>query len=301
MNKLVTVILILITGSANGQTSIYHPFPDSNVVWNFHYFMNCFANGIGDQYYSITISGDTLINSQSYHKLSTPFVQSFSTGFCGGVDIGYKGAIRQDTLNRKVFFIPPSNNTEQLLYDFNMQVGDTVEGIIESLSSPKDTVQSIDSVLIDGSYRKRWIINSCYEINFIEGIGSIYGLFETSPGCINDLANFWITCFQQNEVTLYPNPSTNCELITSIKETFPKPIQATVSPNPFHYSALLQLNSNFEKADIIIYNAFGAQVRQQNIISQMTTLNRDELSNGIYFYQIINNNRRIHAGKFIID
>ncbi len=89
-------LLLLATLSslcANGQTSVYHPFPDSNAVWNFHFQWYCFANGTADEYYSITISGDTIIGSQTYHKLSTPFVQSFSTGNCGGSPMGYRGAI----------------------------------------------------------------------------------------------------------------------------------------------------------------------------------------------------------------
>lgn len=94
-----------------GQTSIYHPFPDSNAVWNFHIQAYCFQNGDGDENYSIILLGDTIINSQSYHKLTTPFVESYSTGSCGATQTGYKGAIRQDSAAKKVFYVQPTKAT----------------------------------------------------------------------------------------------------------------------------------------------------------------------------------------------
>jgi len=160
----------------------------------------CFPiGGTIDSYYSVTISGDTLISSQIYHKLSTPFVQSIITGTCTPyVNSGYDGAIRQDTANRTVFYVPPSDSLEQLLYDFNMQMGDTVKGFLESFASPADTVHSIDSVLVGTNYRKRWNINPWYNIYLIEGIGSTYGLIVPSPGFIVDFADYTLTCFTQN-------------------------------------------------------------------------------------------------------
>src|SRR5204863_2804445 len=139
---------------------------------------------------------------------------------CPTTMAGYRGAIRQDTMNRKVFFVSPSNTTEQLLYDFNMQVGDTVKGYIETFTSPSDTVKSIDSVLVGNSYRKRWTINTgfLWEVRFIEGIGSIHGLIEFSWGNTYYAPVYFFGCFAQNGQTLY-NYSTfsgPCELITSI-------------------------------------------------------------------------------------
>src|SRR5258705_7649220 len=150
MKKLLLLLATIFTLTANAQTSVYHPFPDSSAIWNFHTTQwICNFGGTIHSYYSITISGDTLISSQVYHKLLTPFVQSIIMGNCTPyIYSGYKGAIRQDTADRKVFFVPPSASNEQLLYDFNMQVGDTVKGYLESWALPSDTVQSIDSVLV---------------------------------------------------------------------------------------------------------------------------------------------------------
>jgi hypothetical protein len=96
------VLLLFHVLSAEGQSSIYHPFPDSNAAWNFNFSDYCFSNGTGNENYSIILSGDTSINKRSYHILAVPFIQSFSTGSCtGNVSTGYNGAIRQDIKNKK--------------------------------------------------------------------------------------------------------------------------------------------------------------------------------------------------------
>jgi hypothetical protein len=41
----------------------------------------------------------------------------------------YAASIRQDTAARKVYIVPRNQTSEQLLYDFNMQVGDIFMGI----------------------------------------------------------------------------------------------------------------------------------------------------------------------------
>ncbi|MDA9312690.1 hypothetical protein OAD50_03035 [Vicingaceae bacterium] len=55
-----------------------------------------------------------------------------------------------------------------------MQVGETVQGYIQSTGLQTETVQSIDSVLVGTVNHKRWTINTYYNIYFIEGIGSTY-------------------------------------------------------------------------------------------------------------------------------
>jgi hypothetical protein len=299
MKNLLLLSLITVTFSIKAQTSVYHPFPDSNAVWNFHFQWYCFANGTADEYYSITFSGDTTISSQTYHKLNTPFVRSFSTGICGGSLIGYKGAIRQDTVARKIFFVPPSDSAEQLLYDFNMQVGDTIQGYLDYFGLPA-IIQSIDSILIGNSFRKRWNL-SCYGIQVIEGIGNTYGLIEYLPGCATDFPDYTLTCFSQNEETLYPDMTSNCELITSVKSISGRGIVATLSPNPFNSTATFTVNIHLGNTELKIYNALGKQVRQQRINSLSTTIHRDRLSNGIYFYQVTSDNKQVVSGKFAIE
>ena len=297
MKILLLLNMTLLALFANGQTSVYHSFPDRNTVWNFHFQLYCFANGTGDKYYLITFSGDTLINSQTYHKLTTPFVQSFSSGTCGGIPTGYKGAIRQDTAGKKVFYISPTDTTEQLLYDFTMQVGDTVRGYIESFAFPPDIVQSIDSVLVGSTYRKRWNINNCYNIQFIEGIGSTYGLFERSPGCITDHEDYSLTCFHQNGQTLYPDTTTNCQLITSINSIDNYSNQFKVFPNPSNGSFTIDFD-NADIKEIKLTDLLGKIILQQ-MTNMQTQIKIDNLQGRTYILNIIDRENRTINRKII--
>ncbi|MCK9220744.1 MAG: T9SS type A sorting domain-containing protein [Bacteroidales bacterium] len=299
MKKLLLIAATLIVFSANAQTTVYHPFPDSNAVWNIHYWMYSWMYGTEDCFYSITFSGDTVIGTQSYHKLNTPFIQSNFTETRNGEATGYKGAIRHDAMNKKVYFVPPTTNTEQLLYDFTMQVGDTVQGYLETFASPPDIVQSIDSVQVGNSFRKRWIINTCYNISLIEGIGSTYGLIEATPGCITDLPDMTITCFQQNGQSLYPDTTTNCQLITSVNPISKNSGEIIISPNPSHGSFTISFEPNMNINEFRITDLSGKTMVHQQMDNQ-SSIKINNFQNGVYIFSTINNDNIQITKKIII-
>ncbi len=270
---------LFLTLSLYSQTNVYHPFPDSNAVWNFNYQSYCFSQGQANDNYSIVISGDTIIKNQTYLKLHTPFVQALSIGGCGSRTIGYKGAFREDIANKKVYFVPPLDSTEKLIYDFTLQVGDLINGYLQ-LHSP-DTVLSIDSVLVGNSYRKRWLINRCYNISYIEGIGSTYGFFGQSPGCATDFPGFSLYCFQQNGQSIYPSTAIGCQIITSIKNIESDYRAIDISPNPsfgvVHIDALNPIEN------VLIYNMKGQLLKRMNNPKGQFELPKEQ---GLYIVQI---------------
>jgi hypothetical protein len=296
MKKILVLFSTILTLVANGQTS-YYSFPDSNAVWNIETYYQCWGGVPGPvyQFYSITFSGDTLISSQTYHKLTAPFVETYASGCSGGgivLDV-YKGAIRQDSTNRKVFFVPPSNNIEELLYDFNMQVGDTVKGYLETFASPVDTVESIDSVLVGSTYRKRWNINLGYDIHLIEGIGSTFGLVERSPGNGPDWAAYSITCFQQDGQPLYPETASTCELITSINSKDKFLNQINVFPNPSEGSLTIDFGETNIK-EVQLTDILG-NILLHRVLNAQTNFEIKELKGGTYILTLIDtDNRRIN-------
>lgn len=282
MKKALLLFSILLTIQSIAQTSIYHPFPENSAIWNFHYSMYCFQNGQNDDTYSITIDGDTIINNQTYHKLVTPFIQSNSTGSCGfATSIDYNGAIREDIANKKVYYIPSSENLEQLLYDFTLEVGDTVKGYLEPDFSELDTVHSIDSVLVGNNYHKRWLINSCYDIYIIEGIGSTFGLIHKSNSCMTDLDNYSLNCFQQNGNSLYPESANNCNLITEILD-IDKNENITILKNQINNSVTIEIENISNIKEIQIIDIKG-NIIYQKINPIEKRINFNNYSNGIYF------------------
>ena len=300
--KLLFLSFLLTLTIGYGQINSYHPIPVSDVVWNLNFYNYCFAN-VTNENYSLSFSGDTLINGQIYQKMISSQIQVIS-GFCGlNTTLGYKGAIRNDIANKKVFFVSPSGNIEQLLYDFNLEVGDTVVGYFEeTISGFPEIVQSIDSVLVGNAYHKRWSINPLYEVYFIEGIGSSYGLIELLPGGnISDLPQRSITCFSLYGTSIYPSSPTYCNIISSVSTHDEMPGSINVFPNPFSIHTTLQTDSYFNDATLRVYNSFGKIVKQiENISGQSITLFRDNLQSGIYYISLSQGGKVIKSEKLVL-
>ena len=110
--------------------------------------------------------------------------------------------IKNATPANKIFFIYQSQNTDSLLFDYNLNVGDTVKGILAPLFSYA-FVTSIDSVIINSQYHKRWNLDYCsgYSFYFIQGIGSNLGLIE-SFGCGAGIVSYLI-CVMDSLGSIY--------------------------------------------------------------------------------------------------
>ncbi|MBA3704943.1 MAG: T9SS type A sorting domain-containing protein [Bacteroidetes bacterium] len=76
-----------------------------------------------------------------------------------------------------------------------------------------------------------------------------------------------------------------------------------VYPNPFIINFTLKFSSEIviKNTKMKIYDVSGREVKTISIASNETIINRDELQNGIYFYSIINNNKKIANGKLVVQ
>ena len=77
--------------------------------------------------------------------------------------------------------------------------------------------------------------------------------------------------------------------------------QISICPNPFSNATTLNTNKIFENAIFLVYNPLGEQVRKiDNISGQSFTFYRENLDEGIYFYQLNENNKILSEDKLII-
>jgi hypothetical protein len=296
--KLMIVFMLLTTVFAKAQTSVYHPFPESNAIWNIDCIAwPCYNSNSPHEYFSYTILGDTVINTITYHKWYIPFVVYADN--CDSINVaGYVGAFRNDIPNKKVYYINSGSNTEEVLYDFNITVGDTIKSC--GINQPYTMkIFAEDSVRVGENYRKMWHASSISggSVDIIEGIGGTMGPVQYCPVIDPPINN--LICFSQNGNINYPNVSP-CNIISAINSNHIE-LSVTLSPNPFHFSTLLTLSKEFKNAEFKIYNTFGELVKQQKITSQTTTINRDGLSDGIYLFQVIYSKGILTTGKFVIE
>jgi len=288
MKTLLLIIFSAITFATHAQTSIYHPFPDSDAVWNAVYYYGDHVICWDEIHYSYVFGNDTVIASRSYHKIMIPFAINISSVPCGSyVPVGYQGAIRQDTTTEKVYFVEQYSTTEQLLYDFNLHVGDTLKYGISKwapCAQYPDTVTTIDSILIGNTYRKQFTFSgymSYYQL--IEGIGSTNGLLELPcPSRIEE--GLRLNCFQQNGITLYPDSTITCDIISSVNDLSEKNISITLSPNPAT-NLLTITTTSAQPSQIILFDIASRQLIQQKFNGSVI-LNIENLAKGVYLYEV---------------
>ncbi|NTW32940.1 MAG: T9SS type A sorting domain-containing protein [Bacteroidetes bacterium] len=298
----------------HGQTNVFHTILDS-AFWRVDYNYNnpwqypCYAS-YSFHYYT---TGDTVINSHIHKKIQRSFVHvnfiscTYPMNPPAPPNSGYIGALRIDSLANKTFFVFPNTNTDSLLYDYNMIIGDTLKGITSQYPDIfKLTVSSIDSVLINGQYRKRWnFINGNNDSLFIiEAVGSSSGIIEPLWTYAVDFMHRNLICVKDSSNTLFVSEhytAMGCNLIVSGTNEYNKKNNLSVFPNPFAIQTTLQTDIFLKDATMILYNSIGKQVKQiKNISGQTITLNRDNLANGIYFIRLIQDNKTFITDKLII-
>ena len=95
------------------------------------------------------------------------------------------------------------NNQDEILYNFDLNVGDTLENtynVIKTIFS----VISIDSILINGQYVKRLNLSSNMSAHMIEGIDTnlVFRTFSTNSR--------GIIYVKKNNITYFPDTNFNC-------------------------------------------------------------------------------------------
>ena len=92
--------------------------------------------------------------------------------------------------------------------------------------------------------------------------------------------------------------TTPCSLILPVSEESGR-ADISLFPNPFHTAATLI--SNWEKAQLNIYDALGTLVGKMLVHKGPTTIDRNLLADGIYFYKLQTEDGKVVTGKLVLD
>ena len=315
MRNLVLLFFLVYSLHATSQTSTYHPFPESNATWCSEEF-----GGGGPCVYINKIyrlDGDSVINGVLYQRLShyeyketRDCISNQMTFYTDNSDTYY---IRQDTSLKKIWIRDPytSQHQDTLMYDFNLLVGDTISRLNTFWGDNcfNCIVTSIDSVLIGNDYRKRFNYHSSCpgynpsDTSMVEGIGGMHGLLSP-PSCFESAS--WLKEFSQNSTVLYTNSIApfhyqGCQAFVNVTE-INSTIKSKIYPNPFSDQATLEIRELYGSDLLLnIFNSIGKLVRSEIISQAITTMDKEELKSGLYFFHLINEKGELGTGKFIIE
>ncbi len=307
MRPFTIILLLTLTLSSFAQLGVH--FADSNAIWKTNYRWmppSPFGyNGYAENY----ISGDTIINDLLYKKIGKTGYDVFCTSI---VTTGsqYMGALREDTIQNMVLFIPAGYQSDTLLYDYNLQVGDTLPlGYNVTVLGDELFVWSIDTIETNGIARMRWNLEAEYYGQFasiIEGVGSTNGLLEDIFIFETDA---FLRCYYQNDTLVFLNELfvSECEMPTDtcfnvgIQENNNLNICNIIySPNPVNNRlAIAFSNDNNEIYTLDFYNQLGTKIKSITISSSRQDINVENLNTGIYYLILKKRDLVINRQKII--
>ncbi|MDR0619026.1 MAG: T9SS type A sorting domain-containing protein [Bacteroidales bacterium] len=190
-NKIILLALMIFAFVLQGQEYSYIPYVQEGSIWSYVYRSR---SGIGQNDYTsyftqYEIKGDTCINSDCYKKLFRGCPQNQQ----------YYGALRE--LDKRVYFFEKGSDSEELIYDFSLKTGDTFL-ICTDITPHTIVVSDIDSVQINGGFRKRFYFKDGFGGIQIEGIGSIFD-FRELCGITSEDAYYNLNYKKENGETVY--------------------------------------------------------------------------------------------------
>jgi hypothetical protein len=292
----------------HSQTNIYYPLPDTNAGWN---EKSGGVQSMDCKDYHDVITGDTIVNGFVYHKLQRSGVHYWDN-YLECSDIiwfyfnYYIGAYRNDSINKKVFFLPLGASSDSILYDFNLCLNCPLPQTYIYDSTLNYHICIIDSILIGEQYRKRYRIcsqniNNPHVGDLIEGIGSTLGLLDHIFQPFEHYTE--LVCFQQNGMTLYSVYDTtyyDCTMYTvGIENIKDKRLEVKLVPNPVQDECRIIINENIQDLDFQLINFNGKVIFKKLKISNEMVVPFKELPNGLYFYIIRKNGVLISKNKLI--
>lgn len=235
------------------------------------------------------LKGDTAIDKTSYKKLWYSMDSLIENKYL-------QGFLREQ--DQKVFYRPLVGN-EGLLYDFSLEVGDTVEIISLWCSDPTEKiVESIDTETYFGAERVRWHFNSDYEF-WIEGIGSQSGLIHSFyADCVFDIG-YDLLCYYENDELMYmrENEDECFQTSVGIKEIV-KTKAIYVFPNPAYNRINIHSGGDLIGKSFQIVNINGVVLEKGVIKRKQTIIKVSNFPVGVYFIQF--EDQEYYPLKFLI-
>lgn len=245
--------------------------------------------------YQLSIIGEEIVNGKTYKIIeSTP-----------GIITGC--LVREE--NGIVFKYNPTINDEEVLYDFNLEVGDTFTMLDSPSCTLGDstpglgaqlTVTNTFSNMIAGELRKVIEFSTAPygEEYWIEGIGSITG-FEPYVEVLDSTCWSKLACFTIDGAIYYFNNATACDNTTLNLPEYLRD-EMVLAPNPVTDVSILQLPSELNIDTIRILDITGKVISEETITKNYMTISAMDYAAGVYFYQALSENNVIKTERFVI-
>ncbi|MFK7755873.1 MAG: T9SS type A sorting domain-containing protein [Flavobacteriales bacterium] len=252
--------------------------------------------------YIYYFDGDSLVNDTFYLQLFERG-EIVTSGVTENTFNSFNSLIRQE--GKRIY--QRLDETEYLLYDFDLEIGDMFPDVLHYSNSsfPEQTVQNVDSILINGNYHRTFSGNSDL---IIEGIGHWQGVFNEPMINIPLDAFYQLHCYRQlGEVEYVTDNWLECNFNVSVEEQKSE-LMVSVYPNPTANVLFIELPTRLLSSlganlQIIIRNSQGKQVFSEIVSNSNPTASVDLSSNasGIYLVSVVSQGKLLSSKRVILE
>jgi hypothetical protein len=265
-------------------------FPTSNAIWN---------ESIRGVYSIYGLLGESIYNDTvRYSNL-----YQFSDTILSEVNI-IKGIAALRTDGQKVWTL--ASHGDVLLYDFSVEVGDTVwhNGINQyGYITPCNNCYSV--VHSTSMYNDRKLINVILHVEdsavdeirtWVEGVGCVFGLLmgiRYLPIMGQSIYDYDLHCFKHNDTVKYlinfPCGKCFCQQIGGIENNEVDINLIKIFPNPTKGIISIEVSENIKIKHISIYSIDGKIIQENTFCFEFNGLNISNLNAGTYIINIETN------------
>ena len=204
----------------------YHPIVEDGKQWNVLFSYPWNPPEPQHKYTDIyKIEGDTLVDGVSYKVMYTTRNENL-TGWsvCGVI---------RETEDRQVLYRRDGSSYDEILYDFSMEVGDTI--IMNGSGFYPDWMFVVETneILINGEPRKQIVLEYSWgdQEVWIEGIGSLYGIIDSGSLFLTG-GSTNLLCYYEDGDLIWQNTTPGYDECYMVYPTPPTP------PEPHHFAPL---------------------------------------------------------------
>jgi len=268
----------------------YHPLIRPDLQWDIVQYSNfdfLFPSSVSKYFFG----GDTLIGDQIYTKiLYHPYVSennspSLSEWLVDGqVTLQSNLYLRENLDQRRVYLYDSIEETEGLIYDFSLEVGDTLYYHHPIGIDYESVVLDIEMVpMTNGELRKMFYLDIGEE--YVEGVGSVYyGIQMPMMANLSGGGNV-LDCMQENGEVIWGsgfNGQCGQYLSTEIDEEFD---DLAVYPNPFQSHMAIRLRHGHTDAEFMV-NDIQGRIVLQGKIGENQSIDCSGMPDGVYSLRV---------------
>jgi len=287
MKAKLILLALLFTYQAKAQVP-YVPFDFETSVWTEFYYSNFFYS----EYTDVVMDGDTTIDNQTWQKLRREGMGYYYDSpdqyiITDSMVIDeYVGAVRENS-QKQVMYVSSGQTESTVLYDFNFEIGDTIELMDFGVSPMSAMVLSNDTVEVCGVLRNRYHLLFVDPVItdpvLIEGIGSLSGIIPR------------FELFESGgSASCYSRENCDCgEQLVAVFDVEEASFKFKVSPNPTDGRICIESDGLIVRVEV--YDGFGRLV----LVGAESEIDFSGMSSGVYFCRVWSGEGGFGVGRVV--